>query len=184
MNENEIVKGCLKNNKESQKALYEHYYSSMFGVCLRYAKNTDEAKEMVHEGFAGVFNDLKNHKPSEPLDSWVKNVMIHACIEYLRKNKGNMIVSTVHANKDESQALKSDIITDEQMLARADKETILKALQELAPAYRKVYNLNVIDGYSHKKIAEMLDIGEETSELTLNKAKFSLQKNLKQLIKK
>ena len=184
MNENEIIKGCLKNNRESQKALYEHYYSRMFGLCLRYSKNSDEAKEMVHEGFVKVFSELKNHKPNEPLEAWIKNIMIHAAIDYLRKNKENMIVSTVYANKVSSPAAKNDDISDEEMIQNADKEIVLKAVQELAPAYRKVFNLNVIDGYPHKKIAEVLNISEETSELTLGKAKFNLQKNLKQLIKK
>lgn len=183
MTDSEIIKGCLKNNRESQKALYEHYFSKMSGICLRYSKNPAEAKEMVHEGFTRVFNEIKNHKPSESLENWLKAVMIDSCIEYLSKNKGNLIVSTVNANKD-AQAVKGEIVSDEEMLAKADKEIILKALQDLAPAYRKVYNLNIIDGFSHKKIAELLNISEETSELTLGKAKFSLQKNIKELIKK
>ena len=185
MNEADIIKGCLKGSRESQKALYEHFYGAMYGLCLRYAKNAAEAKEMVHEGFLNVFNDLKNHKPNEPLDAWVKNIMIHSAIDYLRKNKENMIVSTVHANKVAAPAPKpAEPITEDQLLAAADKETILKAVQELAPAYRKVYNLNLIEGFPHKKIAEILNISEETSEITLDKAKFYLQQNIKQLITK
>lgn len=184
MNEADIIKGCLKGSRESQKALYEHFYATMYGLCLRYAKNAAEAKEMVHEGFLKVFTELKNHKPSEPLDGWIKNIMINASIDYLRKNKENMIVSTVHANKLATPGPKSAGISEDEMLASADKEIILKAVQELAPAYRKVFNLNLIEGFPHKKIAEILNISEETSEITMDKAKFYLQQNIKQLINK
>ena len=184
MNESEIIKGCLKNSRESQRALYEHYYGKMFSLCLRYAKNEAEAKEMVHEGFLKVFAELKNHKPNEPLDEWIKDIMIHASIDYLRKNRENMIVSTVHANKATPAQTKTDDISEDEIILNADKDIVLKAVQELAPAYRKVFNLNVIEGFPHKKIAEILNISEETSEITLAKAKFNLQKNIKQLIRK
>lgn len=185
MNEADIIKGCLKGSRESQKALYEHFYGMMYGLCLRYAKNVAEAKEMVHEGFFKVFTELKNHKPNEPLDAWIKNRMIHASIDYLRKNKENMIVSTVHANKVTTpEPRPAGAISENEMLANADKEIIMKAVQYLAPAYRKVFNLNLIEGFPHKKIAEILNISEETSEITLDKARFYLQQNIKQLINK
>ncbi len=185
MNENDIIKGCLKNNRENQKALYDYYYGKMYGLCLRYSRNSAEAKEMVHEAFFKVFAELKNHKPNEPLEPWIKNIMIHTSIEFLRRNRENMIVSTVYANKIAPPETKtSEGISDEELILNVDKEIILKAVQELAPAYRKVFNLYTIEGYSHKKIAELLNIGEETSGLTLEKAKFNLRKNIKQLIKK
>jgi RNA polymerase sigma factor (sigma-70 family) len=181
MNENELIKGCLKNNSESQKALYESYYKQMLGICLRYSKNADEAKEMVSFGFLNIFNSIKNYKSTEPFDAWMKNNMIQSSIEFLSKNKGNLIVSTVHANSAKPSASGDDVIAESE-LAFIDKEMMLKAIQGLAPAYRKVFNLNVIDGFPHKKIAEILDIGEETSESTVVKAKYYLRKNIKQLI--
>ncbi len=181
MNEIEIIKGCLKNNRESQKALYDHYYNKMLGVCLRYSKDIDEGKAILHQGFFKVFANLKNFKANESLESWIKKMMINASIDYLNKNKQNLIVSTFNANKKAVNTL--DDIGDDELILHVEKEEILKAVQELTPAYRKVFNLFVIEGYSHKQISEMLDISEETSESNLSKAKFNLRKNIQQIIK-
>lgn len=183
MNDIELIKGCLKHNHESMKMFYERFYAKMFGVCLRYAKNSDDAKEMLHEGFVEVFHELKNHKPNHPLDPWIKDVIILSCIDFLKKDKANMIVSTVNASKAVGGESK-DEITDDDMIRNADKEMLLKAIQGLAPAYRKVYNLNAIDGYAHARIAEILNIGEQTSEQTLSKAQYELRKNIKELMRK
>lgn len=182
MNETELVKGCLKNNRESQKGLYELFYPKMLGVCLRYAKNDDEAKEMINEGFLYVFNELKNYKPNENLENWIKNTIIIACISFLKKNRENMIVSTVHANKITTGAKTSEELSLEEIESKTNSAVVLRAIQELAPAYRKVYNLSVIEGFQHAKISEILNISEETSIQTLDKARFYLSKNIKQLI--
>ena len=184
MNETELIKGCLKNNKESQKALYELFYAKMLGVCLRYAKNEAEAKEMVNEGFLHVFTELKNYKTNESLEENIKDTIIIASINYLKKNKENLIVSTVYANRTAGTTSPATIveIPFEEIESKANSEIILKAVQDLAPAYRKIYNLNVIEGFKHAEIAEILNISEETSVQTLDKAKFQLNKNIKQLI--
>jgi len=180
MNENDIIKGCLKNNRESQKALYDSYYNKMLGVCLRYSKDSAEAKEILHEGFSKVFENLKTYKFTDSFDEWIKKMMIIAAIVYLHKNKQNLIVSTFNANKIAVNAVAE--ISDDELVLNINKEEILKAVQDLTPAFRKVFNLSVIDGYSHKQIAEMLDISEETSASNLAKAKFILRKNLQQII--
>ncbi len=181
MNENEIIKGCLKNNRESQKALYEYFYSKMFGVCLRYSKDSTEATEILHEGFLYIFANLKNYKSTVQLDVWIKKMMVIAAIVYLHKNKQNLIVSTFNANVKPVNTLPE--ISDEELISQINKDHILKSVQELTPAYRKVYNLHEIEGYSHKQVAEMLDISEDTSESNLSKAKFNLRKNIQQIIK-
>lgn len=182
MDENDIIKGCLKNNRESQKALYDYYYSKMLGVCLRYSKDSAEAKEILHEGFFKVFANLKNFKAPESFEGWIKKIMVNTAIDYLHKNKQNLIVSTFNANKSAVNTLEE--ISDEELILNIDKEEILKALQELTPAYRKVFNLYLIEGHTHKQIAEMLDISEDTSESNLSKAKFNLRKNIQQIITK
>jgi RNA polymerase sigma-70 factor (ECF subfamily) len=181
MNEHEIIKGCLKNDRASQKALYEQYYSKMLGVCLRYAKDKDEAKDILHEGFLKVFNGLKNFNGTGSFEGWIRRIMANTSIDHLRKNKQNyLIVSTVYANEKGSVMIDE---VDEDELINIDKEEILKAVQELTPAYRTVFNLYVIEEFTHREIAEMLDISEGTSKSNLSKAKFNLKKNLMHLIK-
>jgi RNA polymerase sigma-70 factor (ECF subfamily) len=182
MNEHDIIKGCLKNDRASQKALYEQHYGKMLGVCLRYAKDKDEAKDVLHEGFLKVFTNLKNFNGTGSFEGWIRRVMVNTSIDHLRKNKQNyLIVSTVYANEKASNL--ADEVEDEDLLLQIDKEEILKAVQELTPAYRTVFNLYVIEEFSHREIAEMLDISEGTSKSNLSKAKFNLKKNLMHLIK-
>lgn len=177
MNESEIIKGCLKNNRESQKALYELFYGKMLGVCLRYSNSKPDAKEVLNEGFLKVFENLKNYKEVDPIEDWIRKIMIHTSIEHIRKNKQNLlIVSTVHANKKNTGT--EEHINEDTLLSKVGKEDILKSVQELTPGYRTVYNLCMIDGFSHAEIAELLDISEDTSKLNLSKAKFALRKNL------
>lgn len=182
MNEHDIIKGCLKNDRASQKALYEHYYSKMLGVCMRYAKDRDDAKDVLHEAFLKVFSNLKNYSGSGSFEGWIRRIMVNTSIDQLRKNKQNyLIVSTVYAN--EKAANMADNIDDDDLVMNIDKEEILKAVQELTPAYRTVFNLYVIEEFTHKEIAEMLDISEGTSKSNLSKAKFNLKRNLMHLIK-
>ncbi|MGZ4035704.1 MAG: RNA polymerase sigma factor [Bacteroidia bacterium] len=182
MNETDIIKGCLKNDRASQKILYEQFYSKMLGVCLRYSKSSDEAKDILHEGFLKVFDNLKVFKANGSFEGWIRRIMVNTAIDHLRKNKQNyLIVSTVYAN-DKATNVAEDIDEDD-LAIHIDKEEILKAVQELTPAYRTVFNLYVIEEYTHKEIAELLDISEGTSKSNLSKAKFNLRKNLMQHLK-
>jgi RNA polymerase sigma-70 factor (ECF subfamily) len=182
MNEHDIIKGCLRNDRASQKALYEQFYSKMLGVCLRYAKDTDEAKDVLHEAFLKVFTNLKNFNGTGSFEGWIRRIMVNTSIDHLRKNKQNyLIVSTVYAN--EKAANMADEVDEDDLVLNIDKEEILKAVQELTPAYRTVFNLYVIEEYTHREIAELLEISEGTSKSNLSKAKFNLKKNLMHLIK-
>lgn len=182
MNEPEIIKGCLKNDRASQKALYEHFYSKMLGVCLRYCKSSDEAKDVLHEAFLKVFTNLKNFNSSGSFEGWIRRIMVNTAIDQLRKNKKDfLIVSTVYAN--EKGTGMAEELSDNDLAMNIGKEDILKAVQELTPAYRTVFNLYVVEEYTHKEIAELLDISEGTSKSNLSKAKFNLKKNLMHLIK-
>ncbi len=182
MNESDIIKGCLKNDRASQKALYETFYSKMLGVCLRYSKSSDEAKDILHEGFLKIFNSLKSFNNKGSFEGWVRRIMVNTAIDHLRKNKQNyLIVSTVYANEKASNM--AEEINDDELVLHINQEEILKAVQELTPAYRTVFNLYVIEEYTHREIAELLDISEGTSKSNLSKAKFNLKKNLMHLIK-
>jgi RNA polymerase sigma factor (sigma-70 family) len=181
MNEADIIKGCLRNDRASQKQLYELYYGKMLGVCLRYSKTNAEAKDILHEGFLKAFSALKTFDLHTPFETWIKKIMITTAVDHLRRNKHNyLIVSTVNAYEKPTPV--EEVVNDD-AFANINKEELLKAVQELTPAYRTVFNLFLIDGYSHKEIAEILDVSEETSKSNLSKAKFNLKKNLVHLIK-
>ena len=87
MNENDIIKGCLRNDRASQKVLYEYFYDDMFSICLRYSKSTDEAKEIVQEGYLKVFTNLKSFNHSGSFEGWIKKIYIKRCYRWFAKYK-------------------------------------------------------------------------------------------------
>jgi RNA polymerase sigma-70 factor (ECF subfamily) len=181
MEESEIIKGCLKNDRSCQKALYERYYGKMMSVCLRYAKDRDEAKDILHEAYMKVYDKLRNFGNKGSFEGWIRRIMVNTAIDHIRRNKHEyLIVNTVYAS-DQAATVKDE--SDENIMNSVDHEEVMKAIQQLSPAYRAVFNLYVIEEYSHKEIADILDISEGTSKSNLAKAKFNLKKNLIHLIK-
>ena len=182
MNENEIIRGCIEGYPEFQKALYETFYKKMMGICIRYSGEETEAHKMLQEGFITIYKNFKRYKESEPLESWLKKIMIDAAITHIRSDKEKrMIVSTVHENKGNSKIKPTDF-SDEILIQELGKTQMLKALQSLTSGYRIVFNLFFIDGFTHEQIAEILNISEETSKTNLEKARFAFRKNLIQYV--
>ncbi len=178
MTENELIAGCLRQDRTCQEALYKRFYGKMMGVCLRYARDRDEARDMLQDGFIKVFAALRNFGGKGSFEGWIRRIVVNTAVDHLRKNKqAYMIVSTVHfRDGDLPDAVDED--EDENALANLSEEDILRAVQNLSPAYRTVFNLYVIENFSHKEIAEQLNISEGTSKSNLAKARFQLKKNL------
>lgn len=177
MTEFEIIKGCIKHDPACQRTLYEQFFSKMMGICLRFSKGTQEAKIILHEGFLRIFENVKSYRGEMPLEEWIRKIIVSACVDYLRRNRQSyLIVNTVNAA--EIPAVKEKPISDDEILNKISKDNVLKAVQDLSPAYRTVYNLFSFEKYSHKQISERLDISEETSRSNLAKAKFNIRKNL------
>ena len=182
MEDAEIIKGCIRNDRLCQKALYEKYFGKMMAACMRYAKDRDEAGDMLHEGFMKVYDNIRNFGHKGSFEGWVRRIMVNCSIDHLRKNKQQyLIVNTVLATR--AAVHMEDEVSDNEMADLVSKDEIMHAVQQLTPAYRTIFNLYVIEEYTHKEIAELLDISEGTSKSNLAKAKFNLKKNLSNLIK-
>lgn len=182
MTEIELIKGCLRNDRMSQKTLYERYYGKMLGVCTRYAKDRDHAKDMLQDGFLKLFTNLQSYNNKGSFEGWMRRIIVNTCIDNIRKDKKNyLIVSTTFANENDANI--PDETSDDDLADKISEAEILRAVQDLTPAYRMVFNLYVIEEYTHKEIAELLEISEGTSKSNLAKAKFNLKKNLMHLIK-
>jgi RNA polymerase sigma factor (sigma-70 family) len=181
MTESELINGCVKQDSACQKQLYEQFYGKMMAVCVRYAKNWDEAKDILNEGFMKVFTSLRNFGNTGSFEGWIRRIIVNTAIDHLRKNRHEyLIVNTVYA--DQAGISKVDEVDEEDIFRNIRQEDIIKAIQELSPAYRTVFNLFVMEEFTHKEIAEKLDISEGTSKSNLSKAKFNLKKNLAHLI--
>jgi len=172
-NEKDFIAACIREEEWAQKKLYEQFYSSMYPVCLRYAVDEEEALDILHEGFIKIFRHISKYTVGTSLAAWIRRIMVNTSIDYYRKKSRRRT-----ENIDDARAISN---SDPDVVSEMSAKEIIAALQELSPAYRAVFNLYVIDGYSHKEIAGQLNITESTSRSNLVKARTKL-KNI--LIKK
>lgn len=166
--EDEIINGCLNGGRKYQKLLYEKFYGSMMVVCMRYTNDREEARDVLHEGFMKVFKNLKKFNRGTNLGAWIRRIMINTAIDHYRKSA--KMPNLVEINQAVHETDAHDVVAD------LGAEEILAMVQKLSPAYRTVFNLYVIEGYSHKEVGELLGISEGTSKSNLAKARAKLQK--------
>lgn len=166
----QIVNGCLENDRKSQELLYKKLYGFAMKICLRYANNPYEASDILNEGFFKAFTNIEKYDPGKPFLAWISKIMYNACIDYYRSNlKWTQLVGLE----------KSEQKSDESALEhKLDYEDLLSMIQRLPPAYRIVFNLYAVDGFSHEEIAAMTGISASTSRSNLHKARQKLQQML------
>jgi RNA polymerase sigma-70 factor (ECF subfamily) len=171
----EIVSGCLRNDRKSQEQIFKLFYGKMLGVCMRYTNDRDTAQEIVQDSFIKVFEKLKSFDNSGSFEGWIKRVVVNTAIDYIRKSKKDPFL-TDNDNDFRLGGVDPTIESEELELKDEKAEIIMEAIQKLSPGYRAVFNLYVIDDYSHKEIAETLGISEGTSKSNLSKARVNIQK--------
>ncbi len=162
-----LLRACIKGDRKAQRQLYEAYYGWGLKLCLRYASNKDEAKEMVNDGFLKILTKLDKKRADSPLAPWMRSIFIYTAIDYLRWQKKHKL--PIDAERVPEQT--SQPIADNQL----QYEEVLKAVQALPPSYRLVFNLYEMEGYSHADIAKQLNISEGTSRSNLMRAKEKLR---------
>jgi RNA polymerase sigma-70 factor (ECF subfamily) len=176
LSDEKLVKGCLKGDGSAQKELYEKYKIQLFRVCLRYSKDHNEAEDMLQDGFIKIFTDLHQFSFQGPLGAWMRRVVVNVALQHIRKNKRLEILNEpIEAIADEYQ-------TDAEVFSNLNIKTLTKLIQMLPDGYRVVFNMYVIEGYSHKEIAEQLNIQVNTSKSQLSKAKNALKKMLEKIM--
>lgn len=174
-----IIQGCLRHERTSQEKLFKYFYSKMMTVCLRYGGDRDTAKELLQDSFIKIFDKLEKYVNTGSFEGWVKRVVTNTCIDHYRRSKKDPIQfddDVVFHYKDDKL---EEIEIDDLDISGMNTKIILDAVSKLSPQYRTVFNLFVIEEYSHKEIAEMLNISEGTSKSNLAKAKARLQMLLK-----
>lgn len=166
-----LVKGCADGDREYQKLLYEKMYGKMMAVCYRYSPRRDEAEDIFQDGFLKVFDKIHKYNFKGSLEGWIRRIMVNNAIDYLRvkKRKYNFTepINEFADVKDESD--------EEDIYEGISAQTILELVQKLSSSYRLIFNLYVLDGYSHHEISKKLNISEGTSKSNLSKAKANLR---------
>ena len=169
-----IIEGCIKGKRKSQKQLFEKYYGKMKAVCMRYARDEDEAQDMVQNGFIKVFDKLAVYNFTGSFEGWVRRIMVNTAIDFIRKHKKNTYSLEDEGNlTDEAE---DGIVLDEELGELNFKaKKAVEAISKLSDGYKMVFNLYVMEGYTHKEIAEYIGISEGTSKSNLAKAKQKLR---------
>lgn len=180
----EIVNGCVRNDRKCQKVIFEMYYGKMMSACLRYISDKDEAQDILQEGFIKVFNNIAKFDFNGSLEGWVRRIIVNTAIDHIRKKKNDIFQVTDHEFIINNYNNEGDETEDENIYANLKTTEIMDAIKQLTPAYRTVFSMYVIDGFSHQQIADLLNINIGTSKSNLAKARMNLQKILKDKLKK
>lgn len=166
-----IVKACLKGDRKSQKRLYTLFSSRLYGVCLRYSNNEEDAKDLLQEGFIKIFSNLSQYKYNGSLEGWMRRIIVNTALERFRRENKSIVVN----NEDYMDSLQ---VNYEHILDDLAYKDLVQLVQGLSDQYRVVFNLYVIEGFSHKEISKKLDIGEGTSKSNLSRARELLKNRI------
>ncbi len=164
MTDEQIVEGCIKKDAIAQKHLYEKFVRKMMGVCLRYADSTEEAEDVVQNGFISVFENISSFRGTGPLEGWIRRIMVNTALTNIRKNK--KLKQNI-----ELESVEFMLPSTNQLNESFEAQDLLKIIQTLPTGFKTVFNLYAIEGYSHKEIAEMLNISEGTSKSQYSRAR-------------
>jgi RNA polymerase sigma factor (sigma-70 family) len=169
--EESLIEGCISGKREFQELLYKQYSGKMLSVCNRYVRSREEAEDIAQEGFVKVFKNIANFQRIGPLENWIRRIMINTALGYLRAQKRELDFADIDNVKYHP---KSDYDT----VSDINTKDLLALIQSLPTGYRAVFNLFVMEGYSHQEIAELLNISDGTSKSQLAKARNWLKKNI------
>jgi RNA polymerase sigma factor (sigma-70 family) len=168
MTEEAILQGCLHNHPVAQRELYNRFSPKMLAVCYRFAHNREDAEDMLQESFIKVFSQIHTFQNKGAFEGWIRRIIVHTCINHLKKNKRfNESVDIMNANGIQ--------VREESIPSIVQAKQIVECIRLLPIGYRTVLNLYAIEGYSHKEIADMLDIEESTSRSQYTRAKQMLE---------
>ena len=169
MTDEEIIKGCKAGKRKAQKALYDRYSDRLMGVCYRYISTREEAEDVFQESIIKVFKNIQKVTETQTFWGWMKRITVNTALNHIRDNKK-------HYYHEEVINMSSSSQDYERMLGDLSAQEIVELINKLPNGYRTIFNLYVVEGYSHKDIGKMLGISEGTSKSQLLRARNALQK--------
>ena len=172
--ESDLIEGCIRQDRKIQYELYERFSPKMYGVCLRYAANAEEAEDILQEGFMKVFKKISSFRGEGSFEGWIRRVFVNTAIEQFRRKLYLQPITEQEENSIEGKYIS--------VLDNLAEKDIIRLIQQLSPGYRTVFNMYVVEGYTHKQIAEALNISEGTSKSQLSRAKLILQDLVKKYL--
>lgn len=167
----QLIKQCQRNNTNAQSELYKLFSGKLFSVCLKYSRNYSEAEDNLQDAFLTIFNKISQYKHKGSFEGWMKRIVINTALQRYRE-KG--VFSLVHEEIEDTEVTLS---IEEESLSL---DYLLGLIQQLPDRYRLVFNLYVLDDYSHKEISRMLEISTGTSKSNLARARYILKEKIEQ----
>lgn len=169
-----LIDRCLTNDRKAQYDFYERYSPKLYGVCLRYAKTVIDAEDILQEGFIKIFKFLKDYRGDGSFEGWLRKIIVTTAMNFYKKK--NLFSKDI-----EPESIPVALRNDHEILSSMSHKELLKYVHELPEGYRTVFNLNTIQGYSHKEIGEIMHISVNTSKSQLSRAKNSLRKRIEDM---
>ena len=166
----ELITECKKQNAKAQEAIYRQYSTILFGICLKYSPNRPEAEDSLQDAFITIFNRIEQYEGKGSFEGWMKRITVNTVLQKYRKKK-------VFDISNEAQIEDAEVEIEQEGVPL---DFLLQIVQELPDRYRLVFNLYVLDGYSHKEIAEMLSISDGTSKSNLARARMILKRKVEE----
>ena len=167
----DLIEACVKGDRLAQRNLYDIFSKRMYVICLRYTKSQQEAEDVLQESFIKIFKNLSGYRGESRLDYWIKRIVINTALNSQRKKLYMYPMVDIEDVKNEFDQSKA--------LSSYQMEELLKMIRELPTGCQTVFNLFAIEGYSHKEIAEMLEVSEGTSKSQFMRAKNKIKELLK-----
>ncbi len=165
-----LIKQCANNDKKAQEEVYRLYSGKLFALCLKYSRNKTEAEDNLQDGFITIFNKIKQFKHKGSFEGWMKRIVINTALQTYREKNVLNLVHEEYISEEVVVELEEEVSLD----------YLLKIIQGLPNQYRLVFNLYVLDGYSHKEVGEKLGISEGTSKSNLSRARTILKKRIEE----
>ncbi len=167
-----LIEGCCNGNRKCQEVLYFAYSKKMLGIAMRYVTSYEEAEDIVMEGFVKIFKNIEKYRSDGSFEGWMRRIFVNTAIEHYRKNTQMYALIDIEAC--------CEPVFEETALEHLQKEDLLAMIHTLSAGYRTVFNLHVIEGYTHKEIGELLGISAGTSKSQFMRARHILQKKIVQ----
>ena len=172
---NKMIEGCKNQRNKSQKALFEAFYGKAMGICMRYIKDEDAAKDVVQDSFIKLFNKIDTYDSTGSFEGWLKKIFVNGSLDHIRSQKSRKTYPLEFSeNIEDEDALDFEY----EKIPTIPVDKILTAIKKLPVGYRTIFNLYAVEGYSHKEVAGILEIHEGTSKSSYHKAKRILAEEL------
>ena len=175
IDEQQIIDGCVRGESWAQKKVYEQYSSAMMSLCVRYVSDRETAKDLLQDGFIKIFTKTDLYSGTGSFVGWMRRIFVTTALEYLRRNDALKQSTSI---EEYDNIIENEDIT---VLDKISADDLMSCIAQLSDGYRTVFNLYVIEGYSHLEIAKMLNVSENTSRSQFMRARQILQKNVQLL---